>query len=512
MKWKAIFIIITILTIFFPCRFAPAQPLNRTETKEDRLLLSINDSIRLVLKNSLDLLLEKQNPMSLNNDIISEKAKFDPSLSLEAKNKKNIRPSASALEAGFGAAEIVEIDENNIDLNIGLKQNLLTGGNYELQFNNNRFKTSTAFQILNPSFSSNLNLTITQPLLKGFGIDVSRTQIRIASNNLTQSRYSLEEKVMDLVLDTYKTYWDLVFNIENLKIQQQLLGSANDLLNINRIKVDLGTLAPIEILVAEAGAASREENVVLAEKNVKDAEDRLKRLMNPPEHSLLESYSVIPVQQPSLTKELFNLDEVIKIASEERPDIKKEKIDLDNKKITYNQAKNEIFPSLDLKGSAGLNGLGANYSDNIDEFKSKDFYTWEVDLIMNIPIGNRSAKAKLSKQAIEIEKAKISLKNTEQKVVVDIKEAIRRIDTDLKRIESTKKARILAEKKLLAEQERFNVGLSNSREILRFQDDLADARSKELAAIIDYNKSLADMERVKGTILKSNQISFEDYK
>ncbi len=508
MKRIAVFVIFIIL---YSYTFLHAQTPGVADNKEERLLISISDSIRFALMNNLELLLEKQNPMSANNNIISEKAKFDPTLSLEAKNRKNVRPTASEIEAGLGAVEIAKIDQNDTDFNIGIKQDLLTGGNYELKFNNNRFKTSAAFQILDPSYTSGLSLTVSQPLLRGFGIETTKTSIKIATNNLVQSKYTLEGKVMDLVLDVFKTYWDLVFNIENLKIQQQLLGSANDLLNINRIKVEIGTLAPIEILVAEAGLASREENVVLAEKKVKDAEDQLKRLMNPPDRTLIDNYSIIPVQQPSLAREMFRIDDVINTASKERPDIKKEKVDMENKKISFDQAKNQILPSLDLKGSAGLNGLGADYPNNIDGLKSGDFYTWEADLILSIPIGNRSAKANLSKQGIEIEKARISFKNLEQKIIVEIKEAIRKVETDIKRMESTKKARVLTEKKLQAEQERLNVGLSNSREILRFQDDLADARSKELAAIIDYNKSLAEVERSKGTILKSNKISFQDY-
>ncbi len=500
-----------IFIIFYSCTYLLAQTPGVADTKEERLLISISDSIRIALMNNLELLLEKQNPMSANNDIISEKAKFDPTLSLEAKNRKNIRPSASEIEAGLGAVEIAEIDQNDTDFNIGIKQGLLTGGNYELKFNNNRFKTSAAFQILDPSYNSDLSLTVSQPLLKGFGIETTKTEIRIATNNLVQSKYTLEAKVMDMVLDVYKTYWDLVFNIGNLKIQQQLFGSANDLLNMNRMKVEIGTLAPIEILVAEAGVASREENVVLAEKKVKDAEDQLKRLMNPPDRTLIDNYSIVPLQQPSLERKMFMIDEVLSAAYEERPDIKKEKIDMENKKISFDQAKNQVLPSLDLKGSAGINGLGSDYPNNIEGLKSGDFYTWEAGLILSIPIGNRSAKANLSKQGIEIEKARISLKNLEQKITVEVKEATRKVETDIKRMESTKKARILAERKLQAEQERLNVGLSNSRELLRFQDDLADARSKELAAIIDYNKSLAEIERTKGTILKSNQISLQDY-
>ena len=508
MKWMVILIIPIIL---FSSTCAIAQTREKTEVQEDKLLISISDSIKFALMNNLELMLEKLNPLAAGTDVISQKANFDPSLSLEAKNSKNITPSASKLLAGLEAVEIVEIDQKNNDLNISLKQNLLTGGNYELKFNNNRSDSNEAFNILNPSFSSDLSLTVSQPLLKGSGVDLTKTQINIALNSLTQSRYSLEEKVMDLVLEVYKTYWDLVFSLENLKIQQQLLGSANDLLEMNRIKVELGTLAPIEILVAEAGVASREENVLLAEKKVKDAEDQIKRMMNPPNRTLLDNYTIIPIQQPSLIKEIFKPDEVINIASEARPDLKKEKIDLENKKILYNQAKNQILPSLDLKGNAGLNGLGAKYSENIDELISRDFYTWEVDLTMSIPLGNRAAKANLSKQGIEIERSNISIKNLEQKIVVEVKEAVRRVETDIKRMESTKKARILAEKKLQAEQERYKVGLSNSRELLRFQDDLSDARGKELSAIIDYNKSLAEIEKVKGTILKTNQIAVKDY-
>jgi outer membrane protein TolC len=256
--------------------------------------------------------------------------------------------------------------------------------------------------------------------------------------------------------------------------------------------------------------ASQQENVITAEKAIKDAEDNLRRLVNLPGRSMLEEFAILPVDEPEVEEKIFDVGEAVQTAMEKRPDIRQAKTTVMTNEIGYRMAKNQVLPSLDFIGGIGLNGLGGSYSDDLDQLGSTDFYSWSAVLQLTYPLGNRSARASFAKSRVGLAQSTFLLINLEQGVILEVKEAVRRVQTDFKRIESNRKARRLAERKLEAETERFNVGLSTTKNVLDFQKDLATAEGHELRAITDYNKSLANLEKVRGTSLEQNGIAFEE--
>lgn len=475
-------------------------------SKNEPLILTLQEGIKLVLQNNLDITVERQNPTIKASDITIQKAVFDPTLTLNLDTNRNVSETRSTI-----SAELSGTKTTTGDLNAGINQKLMTGGTYDLEFKNQWLQTN-APGTLSPSYQTALSLTLTQPLLKNFGFEANQAQIRIARNNYLISQEVFEAKVMDLVLKTQQQYWDLVFARQNLRVQQQALRSAQELLETNQAKVEQGVLAPIEVLVAEAGVASQQEGVITAEKAIKDAEDNLRQLVNLSDHSMIEEFAILPVDEPEVEEKTFDVKMTVQTASEKRPDVRQAKVAIITNEINERFAKNQLLPSLDFTGSLGLNGLAGNYPDDLDQLGSTNFYKWSAGLQLTYPLGNRSARAAFAKNRVALEQSSFSLKSLEQGVILQVKEAVRRVQTDFKRIESNRKARILAEKKLEAERERFNVGLSTTKNVLDFQKDLATAQGNEVRAITDYNKSLANLEKVRGTSLDQHGIVFEEFK
>ena len=481
--------------------------LSRGDQGKEPITLSLQEAIRLALENDLRIQVERQNPRIRSSEITVERGKFDPKLNANIADRLSLTPRpVSVIEGAFLTSEV---ESAQVDYGLGLEQKLATGADYKLRWTHNRSRGS--LQSFNPSFQSSLTLDLTQPLLNGFGIAVNRSQIWIAQNNFSISQETFNIKVMDLVKEVENLYWDLAFQRENFKVQQQSLRSALDLLEINKAKVQQGLLAPVEVLVAESEVAGREEEVLLAEKGLRDAEDRLGRLIRPLEIDSSEEASIIPTDEPTQSQTPIDIKGTIKTALEHRSDLKLARIQLKNREISLQVAKNQILPSLNLQAGAGLNGLGDTYGNDLDRLTSTDFYSWQAGIAFTVPIGNRTARGSLAKQRIELEKAQIDMNNLERGVILEIKEAIRQVETDAKRIAATRKARFLDGKKLEVEVERFNLGLATTHDVLEFQKDLANAHIKELKAILDYNRSLVNLDRAKGTILTTHDIILKEF-
>lgn len=493
--------------------FLTFQPIALAQSPLEPMILSLPESVQLALENNFEIAVERRSPKISETVIEIERAGLDMSLNAGISGGGTRRPTASMVEAiilgeTVTGVEVTPIEEADLRYDLGITKRLPTGGSYDLSFGVTRQGgRSTVFD---PNFSSDLTLTLTQPLLKGFGTKVTQTELLVAKNNYLVSREAFESRVTEVIESVEKAYWDLVFQRKNLKVQQDALRAAQELLAQNRAKVEQGVLASIEVLVAESGAASREEDVVVGEAAVRNAEDKLWQVMNVPDQSLVETRAIIPTSEPSMEERRFQREEAIKAALSKLPDLKKARLDLKNRELLLHQAKNQLWPSLDFQSSAGLEGLEGSYGDNLDRLGSRDFYNWAVGLVLNVPLGNRAAQATYYKRRYELEKAALTLKKLEQDVVLDLKEAIREVETDLARMNSARKARLLTEKKLEAETERLRVGLTTTRNVLDFQKDLAEAQNRELKAIIDYNKALVKLARVQGTLLQERDISLSD--
>ncbi len=479
---------------------------------ERREPLSIADAVLRALQNNLDITISRHTKESRVTDIIFEQAKFDPTVSLNGQYNRSVSPLNRPFFGltGQQLARVEGLDQNQSQVTLDVTQNLLTGANYDLNYSPSRtFVAGNPGFLFNPGYQAGLAFTLTQPLLKNFGLDINRTFIRVAQNNAKVEEHVFFDRVLTVIATVEQAYWELVFANENLKVAKAALKAAEELLASNRAKAKAGVMSIVDVLQAEAAVASRVEQILVAEKAIRDQEDQLRRLLNPSEEELRQDVRVIPTDQPAQTLEPLSLQEAIDVAIERRPEVLQASKNVETSELNVKFAKNQLLPNLSFQGTTGLAGLGKDPGDMLGRNFGGDFYNYGAGLVLSYPLGNRAAVSQYNKRQLEARNAQVSLQSARQQVIVSVKEAVRRVQTDFKRIETTRSARILAEKQLQAEMERLNVGLSTTRFVLDFQRDLAIARGNEARAIVDYNKSLSNLARAKGTTLERYRIELQ---
>lgn len=487
----------------------PAPP-----SVEMKLPLSLEKAIQMALENNLEVIIEKINPQIREAEVDVERGIFDPSVKLSPSRNKSVRQTGSFL----AGADALTVENTDLSANVG--QKIPLGGTYGLKFSLNNLESSSRFQTLRPQHTTNLDLSLTQPLFKNFGVDVTKSRIKIAKNNEETSKSRFEEKVMDILALAENTYWDLVFSIGELDVRRQSLKLAEDLIQINKAQVAVGVLAPIEILQAETSAAARETDVIVAESAVHDVMDRLKKIIDLSRDPILRDAIIDPTDKaPFVVKEIL-VDESVAEALERNPAIRQKNFEIETRKTNLLVARNAVRPTVDFQGGFGLNGLSGKSigaplpleggaGESLENLFSGDFLQWQFGINFEFPLGNRVAKNNRVKATLELDKSRQELKNIEQNLILSVREAVRAVATNVKRVNSTRIASKLAERQLDAEQKKFNVGLSTNFRVLTFQDDLAKARSIEIKAIIDYNKSLVNLDRLKGAILERNNVELQ---
>lgn len=458
--------------------------------------LSLRDSIALALKNNLDIAVEGFNPNLRQQDLTNEKAVFDPSAFLEFTRSDNRAPGSSVSSTARSLSDLW-------DFNSGVKQKIPTGGTYELRFNNEYLNTSSTST--SDGFTSKFALTLTQPLLKNFGFEATETNIRIATNNQSISKEQLRLRVSDIVTQVQNGYFDLIFAVENLEVQRRSLRLAQELVALNKARVRAGVAAPVEVTQAEAQEAARVQDVILAEKAVRDAEDTLKVILNLPVSGGW-GQEIRPTDTPGFEVKPINLDETIQKALENRYEYKSAKLDIDNRELSVRLTRNQLLPDLSLTSSVSTNGFGSVYGTDLSELGSGHFASYSVGVILTVPLGNRAAQASYLKAKLTADQARTSLKNLELQITQQVREAVRRVEADAKRVEANRAARVLAEEQLRVEQRRLEAGVTTTFNVLSFQRDLAAAQANEIRAVTDYNKSLANLEKVRGTVLERHRI------
>jgi len=461
------------------------------------MALSLKESIALALKNNLDITIEGFNPRLRDQDLTFEKSAFDPSAFLELTRSDNRLPAALNLLTGQ------RVLSDLFDFNTGLRQKLPTGGTYELRFNNEWTHIPTSNP--NEGLISKLALTLTQPLLRNFGFEANETNIRIATNNQSISREQLRLKVSDITTQVYNAYVELVFAIQNLEVARRSLRLAQDLVTLNKARVRAGVAAPVEVTQAEAQEAARVQDVILGEKAVRDAEDTLKVILNIPGTGSW-GQEIQPTYSLSFEPKPINLDETIRTALENRYEYKSAKLDIDSKDLSVRLTRNQLLPDLSFVGSVSTNGFGTSYGKDMSALGGGDFVSYTVGVVLTVPLGNRAAESTYTKARLTTEQAKTSLKQLELQIVQQVREGVRRVEANARRVDANRAARALAEEQLRVEQRRLEAGVSTTFNVLSFQRDLSAAQANELRAIADYVESLANLDKVRGTVLEANQI------
>jgi len=497
------------------------------EKQEGNVLnLTLEDCILRTIKNNLGVSIQELTPEIQAAALAKAKEKFYPTMQFSYTQRRNNTPSFSGLES------IESTITKYNDLNGQISQAIPFGGTLSVSLDTYKNFTTQNFQTWNPRYYSTLRFDFSQPLLQNFGWNISQKEIIIARNNLAASEAQLEKSLMDTIYSAEQAYWNLVYAIEDLKVKQQSLKLAQELLEKNKRSVEIGTLAPLDVLSASSEVATREADIIQAEVAVKNAEDQLRTLMNLSEEEQKKFTTIVPVDKPSYDIKEMTLEEALSIALNNRPDLRNLQINLKTQEFNLTVAKNQTLPALNLTASyysPGLSGDRLVYLNNnpltgvvIDVIpgpRSKSlkdalgftYSNWSVGLTLNIPLNNMLSRANVAQARLNLEQAQLSLKQQEQQAILEVKTALRNLQADLKRVQAYRAARELQEQKLAAEEEKLKVGQSTNYTVLMYQRDLANARSAELKAIIDYNVSRANLERALGLSLKNRNMKVVDF-
>jgi len=480
--------------------------------QESKIPITLEECILGALKNNLNIAVEVLNPELADISASMEKEIFLPSLSFNYGTQETNNPSFSWIDAAEKVTSMVD------DYGVQLEQLFPTGGSLSVSLYSYKSDSNRKFQTINPRYGSSLSFNLSQPLLKDFGFKVTRKEIIVANNNTQISEANFKESLIQTIYNVEEAYWELVFSIENLKAKKQSLKLALDLLAKNKKEVEVGVLAPIEVLSAESEVAAREADIIEAEYLVKNNEDTLKTIINLVAEEDIKIKNIIPVDEPTYKEKDISLDEALLIGMQNRSDLKASRIDIKSKDVELSYAKNQLLPGLSFDvsyWSPGVSGTQILYQDNnpltdvvVGNTFSFAYKNWSVGLTLSIPVATIFSRAQFAQAKVNFKQAKFKLQNDEQQAFLEIRNAVRDVMSNYKRVHAYKTASELAEKTLAAEEKKLIVGLSTNYTVLQYQRDLANAKSAEIRAVIDYNLSLAVLEKTLGTTLESKDIKF----
>ncbi len=496
--------------------------------QQKEVTLSLKDCILKAMESNLGIAVEVLNPELAHISVSMAKEKFMPRLSFAYGTEHTNSPSFSWIEA----AENIATDYN--DYSAQITQLIPTGGEIQAYLYSYKNDTNQKFQTINPRYGSTLYFSFTQPLLKDFGFKISRKDIIIAQNNRDISENQFKQVLLDTIYNVEEAYWNLVFSIENLKVKKRSLELAQDLLAKNKREVEVGTVAPIEILSAQAEVATREADILQAEAMVENSEDLLMTIINltAEGEEVKMRAEIMPVDKPAYEIREVSLEDALITALENRPDLQASRINIRNNELNLSYAKNQLLPDISLRASywsPGISGTQILYLNNDPltevvtgtisgksvkalndafDFKNKN---WSIGLTLSIPLNTVFSRAAYAEARTSLDQALLRLKNQKQQIFLEIRNAVRAVQTDYQRVQAYKIARELAEKKLEAEEKKLRVGLTTNYVVLQYQRDLADAHSAELRAVIDYSLSLARLDKAMGTTLERKNIKISEY-
>jgi len=450
---------------------------------------------------------------------------FDPALTGVLLGQRSNTPETSALSTGS-----TDLTNNSFTGNFGYNQGFATGTQIFAGYQNYYADQNSRVNLFSPYSQSSLGITVTQPLLRGFGTELNRRFIHIARNSEKISDYVFQQQAIVTVSGVVRLYDDLVSLNADLRVKTETLAAAQRLLEDNKNKVDQGTLAPIEATRAQAQVASAQQDLINAEGYVRQQELILKNVLsrNWGDEPLLHDARIIPTDTLGLDPlPVQTAAELVTRALADRPDYQSAKIQLENSQINLKGTKNELLPEIDLTGSYFSNGLaggynavsgspstlpgvGGNYGTVLDQIFRGTYPTFSVGINLNLPVRNRIAQADVARDQLQVRQTQVRLKQLENQIRAEVEDALIALQRTRSAYEAASQTTRLQEQSLSIEQDKFDVGLSTNFLVIQYQSYLAQARSTEVAALDAYAKARVQFERTIGSTLAAHNVSIDE--
>ena len=476
--------------------------------------LSSDEAVRLALEQNLGIQIARINPGIQDVGIAQARSLWAPSVTSNLSRQRQTSPSTSSLSGG------ANVQDTRFASSVGINQELPWGGTYSANWFSNRLTTTNLFSSFSPQLGSNLNLNYTQPLLRNFKIDYIRQAVALSKKAREMSDVDLHTAMVQTARQVKNAYWDLLYQIDNLKAARQSLELAQQSLKDNTRRVEIGTMAPIDIVDAKAEVARNEEAVIVAQAQIEQAQDTLKTLVFDPSTPNFWNIRVEPAETVPFQAQTIDVEAAIRNALDKRTDLRQAKYSMQQSDISLQYLRNQILPDVNGVVSYITTGVGGvqltpvdfsqintpGFNPNRSVLATRSFGSvlgdvfqsaypnWTAGVQIGYPLGTSTPKANLERAKLQYQQAQTQLKNIEMQIVQQVRNAARQVEANQKRVESARASRELAEEKLAAEEKKFAAGIRETFFVFQAQRDLATARSAEVRAIADYNKSLVDFD------------------
>jgi outer membrane protein TolC len=503
-------------------RSEPAEAAGTVELRveDDAVHLTLEEVVALALERNLGLRVQRYGRARARLGIQEAMGIYDLGLVGDASISSDESPSASNLE---GAA-VQKQDREQMTL--GLSQLFPTGGTAQVSFSNSKLETNSQFFTINPSYNSGLDFSLSQPLLRNFGRDATEFGLRIAALDSDIAREGFLEQVVATIANAETAYWNLVAARYRLGVAEESRALALQLHENNKVRVDVGTLAPLELVASEAGIATREEEIIRARAAIGDAEDVLRYLIDV-DDARFWTMPLVPDTAAETEYLSFDLSESLSTALDSRPELAREQLALRGREIQAAYYRSQTKPRLDLVARYGFNGVGGDvvvrdnegnvisslpggWDDAFDQVTGADFPGWSVGLEFGMPLQNRAARARATSADLALEQGRVGIEQLQQQVEAEVRIAARGLETGRQEIESARVSVRLAESNLDAEKKKYENGLSTSFQILQVEEELAAARLRLVQAVTGYRRALVSYHRSIGRLLDYASVTVVD--
>jgi outer membrane protein len=555
--------------------------------RDGKIYLSLRDSISLALENNLDLELERYGIRLADSDILRSKAGLLPlGVPLSVRESAaglgtpvvgangtlgggdsptlqsligpgvqvdlsilgsvplatgpaipNLDPQIVASIGGSHQSDIQNsiflpgigsLNSNSTVANVGYQQGFTSGGTLSVFFNNSRLNQNNPLSFYNPTVTSNIGVTFTQPLLRGFGFEANRRYIRIAANNRRVSDTVFLQQLIATVSGIVRLYWDLQSLNGDVRVREQAVSSAESFLRDSRNQKEAGTFAEIDVTRAQSELSRRQRDLAVARSLVRQQEAVVRDYITRGRvDGALQNAPIVatdPLPEPSPAENL-SIDQLYAVALRDRPDAAQVKLQLDNAELSLRGSQNGVRPELDVVATAensGLAGaieqpvLGADplltggYGTALGQLAHNNFPTYSVGVQLALPIHNQAARSDAIRDELTVRQQQIRIRQLEKQIRLEVTNASIAVEQARETYEATKSERIFQEQTVADEQQKLEVGASTSYFVIEYQRDLAAARSAEVSALASYQKARTALQRATGTILEDYQIVLDD--
>jgi outer membrane protein len=478
--------------------------------------LSADDAVKRALERNLDIQVQRLEPQLLDLQVAALWANYRPNLTSSLFTQGQTNLPADQLQGGIGASAN-QIKNDTVQWNGGYTQNIRWGGGALVtNFNNTRLETTQATALRNPSYNSNFQAQYTQPLMRNFKTDQTRSSLLISQLQAQITDLNLRSTLTITEASVRNAYWDLVFAIENVEAARRNLDLSAKLVSDNKAKVEIGTMAPIDVVQAQAEEANRRQALVLAEATRRTNELALKRLIVAGTDDDLWNATIEPTDRPATTSEAIDLEAAVRNALANRVDIAVAKRTLEQNEIGMKNLHNATLPALDLIGNYNLQGRGGtliqratgggiggdilstvpgNYFDALRSLSTWTAPTWSLRLNLTYPIGQSATEAAYARAKVQVTQTQAQVRQAELIIATEVTNAALNVRNTLEAVQASAVARELSEQRLQAAQSKFEVGMATNFEVVQAQRDLADARTTELRNTLNYRKAIVDFQR-----------------